>query len=210
MNEQTESATEQTETTQSTKRRKWPWIVGIVGAITVFGIIGTAIDDGGSDDGDTEQAAAQDGSDDNENVDDELAEDERIKKAVRNAVGDETGHELHEVGVVESDGGEFLVTVTFEVTDVFTAGSAKTDMEDIMADTYMAVYPEHDVHSVSVHGQAPLVDNYGNEDTKTVYSTLLEKSEADKVNWDADESSLQVTILPDVWETKFLHPAFNE
>ena len=43
-----------------------------------------------------------------------------------------------------------------------------------------------------------------------VYKSILDKDEADKVNWQADRASLELSILPKVWTTSFIHPGFLE
>ena len=52
-------------------------------------------------------------------------------------------------------------------------------------------------------------DKYGNQSDGVVYRTFLEKTEADKVNWTADKTTLKVSILPEVWTTVFLLPDFT-
>lgn len=51
-----------------------------------------------------------------------------------------------------------------------------------------------------------LVDKYGQRSDVVVYKSILDKAEADKVNWQQDDAYLKLTILPGVWETTLLHP----
>jgi hypothetical protein len=44
---------------------------------------------------------------------------------------------------------------------------------------------------------------------KGVYTTVLGKEEAAKVNRSADDALLKYSILPKVWTNNFLHPALS-
>jgi len=75
---------------------------------------------------------------------------------------------------------------------------------------YIALYTSgKDVQTATVAAYFPLVDRYGNESEGVVLKTSLSKMEAGKVNWDADNTMLQRSIIPDVWTTTLVHPEFR-
>jgi len=114
------------------------------------------------------------------------------------------------VEVVEQANGGWGVFVEYNAGDNLTTSLKKTGIEKTMSEVYIALYTSDlDIRTASVAAYFPVVDQYGNESEAIVYKSVLEKEEADKVNWDIDGSYLQLEILPGVWSTTLLHPDFR-
>ncbi|NCQ56027.1 hypothetical protein COT86_00650 [Candidatus Collierbacteria bacterium CG10_big_fil_rev_8_21_14_0_10_43_36] len=117
---------------------------------------------------------------------------------------------LKKVEVSEGEGGGWNVTVEFNANDNFSTNLRKGGIEKKMSEIYSVLYQSgKDIKTTSITAYFPLADQYGNESDGVVYKSTLDKIEANKVNWQADESTLQLTILPRVWTTVMLHPEFR-
>lgn len=117
---------------------------------------------------------------------------------------------LKKVEVSEGEGGGWNVTVEFNANDNLSTNLRKKGIEKKMSEIYTALYQSgKDIRTASVTAYFPLADQYGNESDGAVYKSTLDKAEADKVNWQADRSTLQLSILPQVWTTVMLHPEFR-
>ncbi len=109
---------------------------------------------------------------------------------------------LRQVLVAEEAGGGYSVLVEFNADDNLTTNLKKTGIQKRMSEVYIALYQSgHDVRSAAVSAYFPLVDKYGATSDAAVYKSMLDKAEADKVNWAADSSLLKLDILPGVWTT---------
>lgn len=143
-----------------------------------------------------------------------LPEDEQIERLVREVLDGKNNrgqNYLHELDVVEQIDGGWGVFVEFNADDNVTTNMRKTGIEKTMSEIYIALYTsEHDIRAAAVEALYPLVDRYGNENDGMVYKSILRKDEADSVNYDADRAYLQLTILPGVWTTSWLHPEFQK
>jgi len=117
---------------------------------------------------------------------------------------------LRKIEVVKQVNGGWGVFVDYNSSDNFTADWRKTGIEITMSEIYIALYTSSkDIQSASVAAYFPLLDKYGNEHQGVVYKSILNKSEADKVNWRLDSSTLELSILPNVWTTTVLHREFR-
>jgi hypothetical protein len=85
------------------------------------------------------------------------------------------------------------------------AGGFELDAGQVMIALF-ADNPHLDVRWVAVDGLFPLTDQYGNTEPGEVVSIRFGKDEAAKVNWDYDESSLVLSILPGLYDWLFIHP----
>jgi len=142
-----------------------------------------------------------------------LTEEELIERIIRNVLKGQNnmGSEyIREIKFVEQITGGLGVFIEYNADDNLTMNLRKRSIEGNMADIYSALYKsEYDIDTVSIMAYFPLVDKYGNEDYGVVYKTYLDKAEAEKINWEANESNIRNTILPDVWTTAILHPEFQ-
>ncbi len=117
---------------------------------------------------------------------------------------------LRAVNVVQQVNGGWGVFTEFNPDDNLTQTLRKGGLESKMAEIYIALYTSgKDVQTASVAAYFPLVDKYGNESDGVVYKTVLNRKEADKVNWNADKATLRRTILPGVWSATLVHPEFH-
>lgn len=138
------------------------------------------------------------------------APEDQIRQVVEEVLEGDNNRDqplLRGVEIVPQVDGGFGVFVEMNANDNLTSGFIKGGIEQDMTEVYQAVYHSgQDVRTASVAAYFPMIDQYGQESEDVIYKSILDKSEADKVNWDADESLLAVDILPGVWQTTFLHP----
>jgi len=137
-----------------------------------------------------------------ENIPQELTEEEKIRTLVQNVLKGKNNMGLEYIRKIEvvkqvSDGWD--VFTEFNANDNLTTNLQKKGIESKMAEIYIALYASnYDVRYASVNAYFPLTDKYGNKSSDVVYKSTLDKKEADKVNWDADETSLKINILPGI------------
>jgi hypothetical protein len=113
---------------------------------------------------------------------------------------------LRKVAVVKQVDGGYGVFVEMNASDNLTKGFIKGGIEETMSEVYMALYQSGlDVRTATVAAFFPLTDKYGKESEGCVYESALDKTEADKVNWRADETMLMLDILPGIWDTTLLN-----
>lgn len=143
-----------------------------------------------------------------------LSEQDQIKKLVTDQLQvknnmDKDG--LKNVEIIENDNGGWSVSVDFNADDNLTTNLRKVGIEKQMSELYITLFKSgKDIRTATITAYFPLQDQYGNVNDRAVYQSTLEKEEADKVNWNADESSLKLSILPKVWTTTLLHPEFQK
>ena len=142
-----------------------------------------------------------------------LSEKEQIQKLVSDQLKGTNNMKnpyVKKIDVIEQVDGGWGVFVEYNADDNLTKNLRKIGIEKRMSEIYIALYTsDKDIRSASVAAYFPLVDQYGNEFSGVVYKSILEKGEADKVNWGSDSSTLKLSILPGVWTTSILHPEFR-
>jgi len=112
---------------------------------------------------------------------------------------------------VAMDNNEASVIISYNADENLTTNLALTGIKGKMSELYTRLYKSNKpIKSVSVCAYMSLTDKYGNEKDDIVYTTVLSKEEAAKVNWNADDALLKYSILPKVWTNNFLHPALTE
>jgi len=141
------------------------------------------------------------------------SEEEQVKKIVTDQLKGQNNmkrENLKKVEVTEQGGGGWEVIVEFNASDNLSTNLRKVGIEKQMSELYISLYRSgKDIKTVSVSAYFPLVDQYGNENDRVIYASTLDSEEASKVNWNADQSSLKLSILPNVWTTSMLHPEFK-
>lgn len=142
-----------------------------------------------------------------------LSEEEQIRKLVseqlkgNNNLGKPYIRKIDVVKQVDRDWGVF---VEYNADDSLTKNLRKIGIEKKMSEIYITLYTcGKNIRSASVAAYFPLVDKYGNESDGVVYKSILDKEEADKINWNSDPSTLKLSILPGVWTISILHPEFR-
>ncbi len=142
-----------------------------------------------------------------------LSEKDQIKALVTdqlNGTNNMKRDNLKKVEVSEGEGGGWNVTVEFNANDNLSTNLRKKGIEKKMSEIYTTLYQSgKDIRIATVTAYFPLADKYGNESDGVVYKSTLDKAVADKVNWKVDRSTLQLSILPQVWTTVMLHPEFR-
>ena len=117
---------------------------------------------------------------------------------------------IRKIEVIEQIGGGYGVFVEYNADDSLTIGLRKRGIELKMGETYHAFYTSgKDITTASIAAYFPLTDKYGNTEAGVVYKTRLDRTEADKINWNQDSAYLHLEIIPGVWTTTILHPEFR-
>jgi len=108
------------------------------------------------------------------------------------------------------DNNEASVIISYNADENLTTNMTLTGIKGKMGELYTKLYKNHlPIKSVSVCAYMTLSDKYGNNSDDIVYTTVLSKEEAAKVNWSTDDAVLKYTILPKVWTDTYLHPALT-
>lgn len=142
-----------------------------------------------------------------------MTEEEKIQYLVEQQLKGDNNLDrpyLRNVSLTKQVDGGWGVFIDFNASDNLSKNLRKTGIESDMSELYIALYTsDYNVTSVVISAYFPLVDKYGKETEGIVYKTYLDKAEADKVNWEADSSTLKLQILPSVWTTSILHTEFQ-
>ncbi len=143
----------------------------------------------------------------------ELTDKQLIENTITQLLSGQNNRKVNNLGntnITEIKDGIFKVEVEFNANDNFGNDLIKSGIEKQMSEIYQALFTGYKtVGEVSVGAKFPMVNEYGDESDVVVYHTTLIKDEADKVNWEADDSTLKLTILPSVWQTDILHSEFK-
>ena len=140
----------------------------------------------------TSQKAAQQQSDEN-----------AIKAAVKKDLGgtnDVGGKYYRSIDVEPQMNGGYGVFVDYNADEASSNKDDKVLYTEKAEQLYKTIYTQtgKDIRTASVSAYFAGTDQYGNNSDKLVYKTILDKSVADKVNWKADDATLQID-LPNLW-----------
>jgi len=142
-----------------------------------------------------------------------LSEQDQIKKIVTDQLKGQNNMKkdnLKSAEVTEQEDGGWNVTVEFNASDNLSTNLRKKGIESDMSELYIALYKSgKGIKTVSISAYFPLQDQYGNVNDRVIYASTLDSEEANKVNWNTDQSSLKLSVLPGVWTTTMLHPEFR-
>lgn len=142
-----------------------------------------------------------------------LSEQDQIKKLVSDQLKGQNNMKkdnLKSVEVSEVEDGGWNVAVEFNASDNLSTSLRKKGIESDMSELYIALYKSgKDIQTTTITAYFPLQDQYGNVNDRAIYQSVLTKEESSKVNWNVDQSSLKLSILPGVWDTTLLHPEFK-
>lgn len=135
---------------------------------------------------------------------DEQIETESIRDAIKSALildrTDKGLEKIKNIKVTKNDDG-FYAVVTHINSDSY---QGLPILRNESADIYTAIYKNDlKVREATVHGYHQFSDRYGNLTNEKVLTTSLSHDIASKVNFDADEIDLQVTILPELWTESY-------
>jgi hypothetical protein len=111
------------------------------------------------------------------------------------------GKKLRTIDVVPQEHGGFGVFVEYNADEVGSHDSQMTILTEDMTKLYKTIYSEthQDVRTTSVSAYFAGTDQYGNKVDKLVYKTILTADVANKVNWGAENATLE-TKLPALWD----------
>ena len=138
------------------------------------------------------QQAAQQQSDEN-----------TIKTAVLKDLGgtnDVGGKYYRGIDVEAQESGGYGVFVDYNADEASSNKDDKVLYTEKAEQLYKTIYSQtgQDIKTASVSAWFAGTDQYGNNSDKLVYKTILDKPVADKVNWKADDATLQID-LPNLW-----------
>jgi hypothetical protein len=106
--------------------------------------------------------------------------------------------------------GWWDVTVDFNGDNNITNGMTKNGLESQTADVFIALYTSgQKIEIATVTGYLPVTDKYGNTSDGIVYRATLDTDTAAQINWSDDKPTLELQILPGVWDLDFVNPAFE-
>jgi hypothetical protein len=184
--------------------RKKKIIIGIVIFVVFLGLLGSG-SDGNRDSNNSKSETAE--------STEPQSEEDQIKTVVETTLEGQNNREVARFENIDISGSSeegYKIEIGFNASDNFGNNLIKTGIEGDMSKLYIALYQSDlNIEEVAIGAHFPMIDQYGNESDKVVYYSVLTKEEADRVNWQADESSLKLSILPQVWETVLLHPEFK-
>ena len=126
-----------------------------------------------------------------------------IKAAVSKDLGgknDVGGKYYRNIDIEPQVNGGYGVFVDYNADETGSNSSEKTLYTEKAEQLYKTIYAQtgQDVRTASVSAWFAGTDKYGNNSDKLVYKTILDKPVADKVNWKADDTTLQID-LPGLW-----------
>jgi hypothetical protein len=106
---------------------------------------------------------------------------------------------------IDADGNIF---VEFEAADNLTKNMIRSGIERDMVTAFTAAFhePGTDAQTVFLAATFELVDQYGNSEQSQVWTTELDASEADRINW----SDPHAISWDRVWTEVFRHPELRD
>lgn len=189
------------------KGEKAGGFIGLAIIAVVISIIGSVIFGNGNQSKDTKTETNQ------QTVTTDLPEDQQLRQIVDNVLSGKNNLDKDYVKNIDIDAqadGGWGVFVDYNADDNVTTSARKKSIEMKMSEVYIALYTSNkDVRNASVAAHFPLQDSYGNESDDVIYKSVLSKSDADKINFQANESTLKLRILPTAWETTVLNRDFR-
>lgn len=189
------------------KGEKAGGLIGVAIIVVVVIVIGSVIFGNSNDPKDSRAETKQ------QAINTDLPEDQQLRQIVENTISGKNNLDkdyIKNIDITSQVDGGWGVFVDYNADDNVTTSARKKSIEMKMSEVYIALYTSNkDVRSASVAAHFPLQDSYGNESDVVIYKSVLSKSEADKVNFQANESTLKLRILPSAWETTVLNQDFR-
>jgi len=132
-------------------------------------------------------------------VDSGRTPEQAIEANVRGAVDSSI---VKDVQVTKQGNAGYSVLVNTNEQPGVSNGQTKTGVMMDMGRIYTALYKQPvGVNQAAVVAYMDMVDKYGKTSNEVVMKTSLDKSEAQKVNWNLAQSTLDQDILPNLWMT---------
>jgi len=94
------------------------------------------------------------------------------------------------------------VNVDFNIDQNLTEGLTKDGIKKEMSDIYIAIFHKSSVpvKSAAVAAWGQVQDQYGNTKYAVVYGTKMTSDVAGQINWNADQATLELDIVPGLWD----------
>lgn len=122
---------------------------------------------------------------------------------IREAVNEvDPGDGVRSVSIKRTEPSGYRVVVRFDSADNLTRGLRRAGVENDMRDIYKGIYTSSataKVQEVQIEAWSPLIDKYGNESDGSVFTTVLDSSTAEQINWDNAEG----LDFNDIWLQTF-------
>ena len=189
------------------KGEKAGGFIGLAIIVTIVAVIGSTIFGSSNEPKESKTETNQ------QKINTDLPEDQQLRQIVENTLAGKNNLDkdyIKNINITAQADGGWGVFVDYNADDNVTTSARKNGIEMKMSEVYIALYTSgKDVRNASVAAYLPLKDSYGNENENVIYKSVLGKIEADKVNFQSNESTLKLNILPGVWETTVLNQDFR-
>jgi len=115
---------------------------------------------------------------------------------------------LRNLNATTSPDGMWDVLIDFNADQNLTAGLELNGIKAKSTDVYQALYTSgvNNLEEVIISAYLPGTDRYGNPIDVLIYRSQLDNDVADKVIWNADKATLELQILPGLWNTIWVSP----
>jgi hypothetical protein len=180
---------------------KWAkWILGIVGAVLVIGVIA-----GSEDDGNDSSEATSTSTSTSTIAARESRPPANLSPSVRIRVlmDEEFGGQLKSVKVSDAFEGGYIVLVVYDEDEDLSASFTEMAIESEMIDAYEALFTEPGlkVREAEIDARIMLVDRFGNESFGAGWETLMTGDVGRRIQWDRSE----YLDFEELWDTRYKH-----
>ncbi|SNR96392.1 hypothetical protein SAMN05446037_1002116 [Anaerovirgula multivorans] len=187
---------------------KKKWFIGIM-IFLVLAAIGGIL----SDDEEVPQENPASSEIDTGEVEDIVEEIElTINDIVKNIIVDNLGEQTNmkhdriiDITIEDLENDNKTIDITLVANENLTTNMTKSTIHKDSVEILEELYNHDEIEEVTLIWQLPLVDTYGNEETKNVMIVSINKEIANKINWSNFDYNNIPKIANDYWE----HPAFN-
>lgn len=200
--------TEEKKETPKPEKKKGRGCLVLIGLLIVFFILIGALSSGGE----KEKLIPTPTSVKQEEEAEKKAEspEEQIKKLIQEHLegNNNLGYPYEDrIEIKQNPNGKYSVVVDFNADDNLTKGLIKTGIQMEVAEILKSLFTKRDdIDEAIISALFPLQDKYGNPFMGDIYKAELEAEEAKKVNWNLDDATLALSILPEVYETSYPYP----
>ncbi len=119
---------------------------------------------------------------------------------------------LRNLSASTSTDGLWDIAVDFNASQNLTSGLTLDGIKMKSTDLYQGLYTSgvNNIEQVIVSAYLPGMDRYGNTTDTLAYRSELDGDVAAKVNWNADKATLELQVLPGLWNTLWVWPALQQ
>lgn len=117
---------------------------------------------------------------------------------------------IRNIALSDAADGGYDVVVDYNMDDVVFVSFFKIKAEEDMTKVYKALYSgDFDLNKATVTGYFPVGDRDRKNPSVPVWTTTLDKAQAEGVDWSKSDYDLAGEILPKLWTTEYLHPDYK-